>query len=112
MNRLYLGLIIIIILALFWYSQQPEKYIFVQGMDTGRWEDGSAYNIVPPSPVEDTPVDKLKSICNKTAGCVGFNTNGWFKSKLKPLAEFSGWPHGTTNPEDGFYYKKSALPLS
>ncbi len=106
MKSLYLGLLILILLVLFWYAQQPEKYIFVQGLDSGF--DDSA-NIIPPSPVSDTPVDQLKSMCDKLSGCVGFNTNGWMKNKLKPLADFNKW---TDDPSKGFYYKKSALPVA
>ena len=46
--------------------------------------------------------------CNRTALCVGFNSNGWIKSKLLPIAQWQKW---TDNPCLGFYTKNAGNAL-
>ena len=55
--------------------------------------------------------NKIAEKCNATAGCVGFNSNGWLKrSPLRPLSLWTTW---TQDPSKGFYHKKNyTLPLA
>ena len=45
----------------------------------------------------------ISAACNANARCVGFNSNGWIKSKLLPIAQWEKW---TDNRCLGFYTKK------
>jgi len=72
-----------------------KEYIFVEGKD-------SPYNNISQVPelIHDIPKMKLK--CNTVPNCVGFNTEGWLKSKILPKELWL-----TTNSEEGLFYLSS-----
>lgn len=58
-----------------------------------------------PEAKDDVP--GLIRICDTTRGAVGFNTNGWIKSKINfPLQDR---PPGLSNPYQGTYMKRDAI---
>ncbi len=122
MKPLYIGIIILAVIVLLWLMSRDtitsvdlppgaingipvvipteEGYIFAQGLDS------TGHNIQPPSPIKNKTIDYIKEICSRTAGCVGFNDNGWLKKCLTPK---NTWRHWTNDPNKGFYYKPSGL---
>ena len=50
---------------------------------------------------------EIAAACNRTL-CVGFNSNGWIKSKLLPKDQWQKW---TDNPCLGFYTKNAGNAL-
>jgi hypothetical protein len=69
------------------------SYTFYQGYN-------SDYNIK-----QDTTLignlPGLKKECDSTSGCVGFNTNAWFKKQIPTKSKWENkWP---TNPDMGMY---------
>lgn len=51
-------------------------------------------------------VDGLKEACNKTPGCIGFNTAGYLKNSIDPnkFKEYSGYPDWA-----GLYVKRKEI---
>lgn len=70
-------------------------YDFAQGVDSGGNDIKN---------VGALPLDQLKKICDTTAGCKGFNNNGWLKHTLNPQNTWSKW---TDEAGKGFYYKRN-----
>lgn len=54
--------------------------------------------------VSSLTVKKMHAYCDNLANCVGFNTNGTFKSSLQPVSQWNFW---TSQPLKGFYRRVS-----
>lgn len=75
-------------------------YTFTQGKDSGGNDIMNAGDIADNIP-------KLKSKCDSTPKCAGFNTNGWLKHTILPVAQWSTW---TADPNKGFYLAGAPIP--
>ena len=75
-------------------------YKFYQGVDSGGGDITQRADLA-------NNVSGLQAACSSTAGCKGFNTNGWIKNTIQPL---SAWYNWSSNPNQGFYIQTSALP--
>ena len=72
-------------------------YTFNQGVD-------STGNDITQAKDYANKVSELKSKCDDTPKCVGFNTNGWLKHTINPPATWSKW---TADPDKGLYISKN-----
>lgn len=70
-------------------------YVFHQGKDSPNGNIGNQADLVD-------NVTGLSKYCDSMPNCVGFNTNGWVKSSLKPEAEWTRW---TEDKSKGLFVK-------
>jgi hypothetical protein len=81
-----------------------DSYAFVQGYDPV----GSNVFTAARSDIANNPVE-LAKVCSATAGCQGFNTNGWFKKDIVPNSK-TAWGKWTTEANKGAYILKTLAP--
>lgn len=97
----------LVLALLYYFFLRGPTWIFAQGLDsTGDHAD----NIISPPPSmgdDQLSIPEMKKLCLATVGCVGFNTNGWYKRDLLPIEDWRRW---TTEdqPDKGFWYLSNA----
>lgn len=107
-TRLIIGILIAlaIVFLLWWLASRGKAkgkvfvgYQFFRQMDS----PGGDLQFLP---ALNGNVEALKEACNKTPGCVGFNTAGFLKNSVDPnkFKEYSGYPDWA-----GLYVKRNEI---
>lgn len=74
-------------------------YTFTAGKD-------SAGADIVDRPYDTATARQLAALCDRTDGCVGFNSLGWLKEAIK--SQLDPWPKPAPRPCDGLFVKHSA----
>lgn len=82
------------------------NYMFVQGADTYGFDLGRVGNS------ETTSPEVLAAACNAKTGCVGFNHQGYLKSKVYSPQNMNRYVAWASRPEAGLYYRTGTTPIS
>jgi hypothetical protein len=95
MNRkLLVGLAVAVILIIvIIVATRPATYTFYPYLDSDQGDVKIVTNLA-------NNIEALKAECDKTPGCIAFNTNGVLKKSVKPQAQWVKW---TNDPKKGIY---------